>query len=326
MPTNFIVQTGNGQVFLSWDQMATAISYVVSRSLDGITYVAQPTITGSPLANYYLDTTATAGTTYYYQVLAENGSGNSPSTTAQSCTPAAVGQVSLGWVRLHAQLRADLLNSQFVSLPEWNMYLTNSYKELYDLLAQKFGDDYFVTTPYSFTTVGGTQLYALPGDCYKLMGVEISANPADTTSWVSIPKFEFADRNKFNGPNIYNFYRLTNIRYRMNGSNLMLVPSAQGGQTVQIWYAPRPQTLMRDFDLLDGISGWEEYVIVDAAIKARVKQESDVTELYTQKMALKQRIEEAAENRDVGEPECVSDVVSRNGWSDYGGSYGRGGL
>lgn len=58
----------------------------------------------------------------------------------------------------------------------------------------------------------------------------------------------------------------------------------------------------------DGVSGWEEYAIVDAAIKALVKEESSATELAVAKAGLLTRITEEASARDIGSPPMVSDV------------------
>ena len=324
VPTNFNVQTGQGTVYLSWDQIQTTTSYVVQRSADNLTFATIATISGSPLANFYTDSTVTAGTQYWYQVAAANGSGTSSYTSSVAVIPAPVGQVSLGWIRNLSQLRADLANSQFITTVEWNSYVTEAYKELYDILVQKFGDQYFATSTYTITTDGVTQLYPLPADFYKGALVEAALNPADQNSWVTLRRFNPIQKNLWNYPNVYTFYGITNLRYQFTGNYLQLVPIAQGNQTIRIWYSPRPQTLMADTQLLDGISGWEDYVVVDVARRARDKMEKDTTSLLMEKTALKQRIEEAAENRNVGDSETISDSRIRNfSWSETDG-YGSG--
>lgn len=60
---------------------------------------------------------------------------------------------------------------------------------------------------------------------------------------------------------------------------------------------------------VDGVNGWEEYLVVDAAIKALQKEESDVSVLLAQKALLQRRIESAATNRDAAEPARVVDVT-----------------
>jgi len=66
---------------------------------------------------------------------------------------------------------------------------------------------------------------------------------------------------------------------------------------------------------MDEINGFEEYIIIDAAIKCLIKEESDVSVLLAQKQQIMQRIEAMASNRDAGEPERVTDVY------DYGWGY-----
>lgn len=113
------------------------------------------------------------------------------------------------------------------------------------------------------------------------------------------------------------------MQYRMVGKQIRFIPTPAGNQQIGLWYYPRMRTLLADTDILDGIGGWTEYVIVDAAIKALRKEESDTTLLNEQKMMLKKRIEEAAQNRDAGQGDTVSDTRS---WDNkFGSPFGNGG-
>lgn len=70
-----------------------------------------------------------------------------------------------------------------------------------------------------------------------------------------------------------------------------------------------------DATTLDGISGWEEFVVIDAALKARIKEESPVQELMAQKAAMRIRIIDTAANRDASIPSRVTDTQSIDiGW------------
>lgn len=311
----------------------------------GATFIASSA--GSGTGTGKVQTGLLTGVQYFYKVAATNGSGTSAYSSSQAIIPCDAGKDCLGNLRLYAQQRADKVNSNFITTAEWNKYITESYKELYDIIIQKYGDDYYSAIPFTFVTSGSKQLYELPNGkiislaiptpegnstspvepspaLYKLLGVEVALNFNDPNSWVSLRKFEFVQRNLWNYPNVYTFRGVTNLRYRINGNNLYLVPQTQAGQYIRIWYAPRPNVLIQDIDMVDGVSGWEEYIVVDAAIKAMAKEESDVSVLMAQKMALLQRIESAAENRDVGEPETVSDSKMRNlAWTDDSG-YGSG--
>lgn len=65
---------------------------------------------------------------------------------------------------------------------------------------------------------------------------------------------------------------------------------------------------------MDEFNGWEEYVIIDAAIKCLQKEESDVSVLAMQKQAIIDRIEAMASNRDAGEPEVTTDLNQDYSW------------
>ena len=62
----------------------------------------------------------------------------------------------------------------------------------------------------------------------------------------------------------------------------------------------------------DFYSGWDEYVIVSAAISALIKEEADVSALFAIKQQLADRIIAVSEMRDLGEPTTVTDVSSYN--------------
>lgn len=326
-PSGFIAQSAQGQAILNWNQAPLATTYYINRSADNVTF----TTIGQTSSLQYQDITGTLNVVYYYQIQAATLIASSLPTVSLAAQSLKPGQATLGNIRIESQQRSDLVNSFNITTQEWNSMISQSYKELYDILIQKFGDDYFIQVPYSYLTSGQidpvtqAQTFPLPNDFYKLMRVEVALNPQDPNSWITLRKFEAIQANLWNYPNVYTFYGITNLRYRLWGTNLQIVPISAAGQTIRIWYSPRPNQLISDTDLVDGISGYEEYVVTDVCIKALAKQESDVQVFALQKAALLKRIEEAAENRDVGSPETVSDSRRRNfAWSDPsdGGAYG----
>ena len=344
IPSNFNVQTANQQVLVSWNQSAGATSYLVRRSQDNVTFTLLATITGSPLATSYLDTTAALGTNYYYQVAASNVSGTSPYTQAQSATPMPTGEMTLSQIRLQAQQRADRVNSNFVTMPEWNLYINQAMYELYDLLITVY-EDYYIAPPVQFVANGSQYLFPLPNGVltfedginplntvvaapfYKLSGVDMALNNA-TNGYVTVNKFNFIDRNNFVYPNTSStIYGVFNLQYRVMGNNLMFIPTPSGGQALRIWYIPRLPTLLQETDTTTtGISGWNEYIIVRAAKYALDKEESDTTKLDQELIFLKGRIEETAANRDDGQPDTISNTRTPWGPNSTGyGPNGRGG-
>lgn len=312
-------------------------------------------------------------------------------------------QISLGGLRLQSKQRSDLENNPMVSDSEWNSYISLSYKNLYDMLISAYGDDYYVATPYQFT-LSGAQQYTLPDGSptyldtsgsvspkfYKLLGVDLQYS-ASPSGYVSLQRFEFIERNRYSYPNTtVNANGYTNLRYRISGNNLFLVPPPATGQAVRVWYAPAPTSLQfilsastnllstsigsmsattgvtsgmnvfgtgipsnttvvsvattsmvlsnaanapyvnqtlsfwNDSTLVEGISGWEEFIIIDSAIKAQIKQESDITTLMMQKQEIVGRIEAMKNGRDAGQAHHVSDAMALNGGQDGGWGSGNG--
>ncbi len=229
----------------------------------------------------------------------------------------ATGDVTLEDIRTELRQRIDRVNSQFFTDEELNGYISQSYKELYDVLIQKFGDDYYVADPYEFTT-DGSETYDLPEDFYKLLGVDCQFNGSSSgNGWVTLRQFMFGERNAYTLPNYQAFYGITNVRYRLRDNKIWFMPIPQSGQLMRLWYTPVPDTLTADADIVRGVSGWTEYIVCDAAIKCMVKEESDPNAFAAQKQALLQRIESAAANRNSGAPQVVTDI-HQSFWP-YGG-------
>jgi hypothetical protein len=223
--------------------------------------------------------------------------------------------VTLLDLRTRARQRADMESTGFISDSELNTYINSSYAELYDLLVSKFGSDYFVSSPYTFTTSANVDQYPLPSGFYKLLGVDFKISG---TNWRTLKRFEFSDRN-ISG--IWDVYNTELIRYRLLGSNILLSPVPTGACQLRAWYIPLPDVLANDTDSFSGLNGYEEYVIIDAAIKMLTKEESDTSALRADKAAMKKRIEDMADSRDVGSPCSVQDTNGIEGWSLYFNSY-----
>lgn len=311
-PTNVVINQGSSSNYLSWDLMSTATSYKVKRSTDGVTYSQVST----PSVPNYQDTTATVGTMYYYQVAASNSDGDSSYSSAVQMVPCLPGQRSLYEVRLMAQQRADRVNSNFVTKSEWNSYINQAYYELYDLLITA-NEDYYVAPRLTFTTDGSSS-YSLPTGAassysgapafYKMYGVDLGLDSSQN-AWVTLKKFNFISRNRYVFPQVTtSLLGIFNMQYRVVGSKIQFIPTSVSGQTIGLWYFPRLTTLLADTDIMDGFSGWEEYVIVRAAKYALDKEESDTSRLTEELLFLKQRIEETASNRDAGQPDTISNT------------------
>jgi hypothetical protein len=198
-------------------------------------------------------------------------------------------------LRDRAKQESDNVGQSFITDTEWNNYIAASYQELYGLIVTAFGNDYFVQTPlapYTFTTDGVNESFVLPAEFFKLLAVDIQLSAPNY--WVGLRPFQMSERNDF-------------------GYLGTMVPMA--GQTIRLLYVPRATVLTADVDVVDGVNGWEEYIIVDACIKALTKEESDTSSFVSRKAEILKRLEGEITNRDAGSPACVADVQRRRGRS-----------
>ena len=216
--------------------------------------------------------------------------------------------ITLAELRTRARQRADMEESQFVSDSELNGYINNSIAELHDILVQSYSSDYYISS-YSFNTVSQQDSYDLPDDFYKLRGVDAALNGNDP---YTLRPFNFNERNRFRNFGVWSLLGIANIRYRIVGNQLTFSPTPDGVTAITLWYVPVATELVADTDELRDFNGYNEYIIIDAAIKMAQKEESDVSVLAAQKAAIIQRLNAAAQNRDIGSSESVSDIYAEN--------------
>jgi hypothetical protein len=340
---NIILQTGNGQNYLTWNLIAGVPSYTVQRSTDGVTWAT----IASPTTNLYLDTSVVIGTNYFYQV--SGGTGFSASQP-NSITPCAPGQINLGYLRYQTRLRCDQPKSNFCTNDEYNYNINNSGMELYDLLVTKFGEDYFLANPLiivsssqlSYPLPNGTNypLSAQPGGgtgfapgCFKVYGMDFNSYGAqlnNTQGWVSMSRFNWADRNKYNillgaaSNNVAGQYCA--LQFREMGEQVYIIPT-NSGQYFRLWYVPLNAQLLQDTDMLPfGYSAWWEYIVVDAAAKVLAKRQflDQAQELLNRKAQLEIRIETTAANRNVGQPNTATNSRNTMGDPNFSGPGGSG--
>ena len=328
-PQNLTAEQADGNILLSWNGSLAATSYQIQRSTDGVNFTNLAVTT---TAVQYVDAfpSVTVGIQYYYQVAGININGTSTYSSIVSMIAAPPAEMSLGELRLRAQQTADRVGSQFVVNSEWNAFIRLAMYELYDILMTSY-EDYFASKHVFIQTNGHQADYPLPDGAtnyldfsytgtsgtpapafYKLAGVDLNLNTSTITpSRVSLLRFDFIKRNQYVYPNSTStIYGVYNMRYRVMGNFLKIIPTPAGNQTLIMWYSPRLPALLQDTDLTTiGVSGWLRYVIVRAAKYALDKEEgTDTSSLDNEILFLKNRIEQAASNRDAGQADTISET------------------
>lgn len=216
-------------------------------------------------------------------------------------------------LRTRVRERADMVGSTFVSDTELNGYINSSYQELYDKLVEAVQD--YNITQFDFTIASGNT-QAVPAAFYKVRGIDdLSSVPSKT-----VRKFNFNERNDYAYPpvTVSPSSEFSDVTYRLIGNNLLFLPAELAPRSYKLWYVPVPTALSGDSDTADGIQGWNEYVVVDAAIKCLIKEESDVGELLRAKKGLNDRIDNMKHDRDQSQPEKVARVRNKKYYGRLG--------
>jgi hypothetical protein len=221
--------------------------------------------------------------------------------------------VTVSQIRDNARALADMENGNFVSPELWIKFIDKAYKKLYDLLVSKF-EDWFTGDPLAFTVASGQSTYTLPEDFYKLRGVDRDLGGGE---YLEIMATNLMHRNRRSLSSLRNGL-YTRVQYILIGNKLRFVPADLAPGSYQLWYVPLAQTLTDEADTIDGVNGWEEYIELSAAKLALMKEESDTTQIQLELDRLERRIEEMAQNRDLGATSRVLDVTADNhGCQDF---------
>ena len=237
-------------------------------------------------------------------------------------------------LRDEVRQRADMVNSAFVTNAEVNRCINESWAHMYDQLLAT-GEDYYLKYVDIPATAGGYFDFAsytsstggAATDVYQVRGVD--ARYSDQVV-LNVPRFNWEERNVYSAAApLIPYYPIVAYRVIQNpttgNDSIHLIPDNQstGAQNLRVWYYPNPKVLASDSDTLDGRSGWEEWVIIDAAIKLLTKEESDTSSLERQAARVWARILNAAQNRDAGQAKRITDVNLNTGSWPYSHGYAR---
>ena len=161
-------------------------------------------------------------------------------------------------------------------------------------------------------------------DVYQVRGVDASRS-GDFT--VNVPRYNWEERNVMSSGLLTPASGLS-AAYRVTQNptsgldSLTLIPATGTGFTgFRVWYYPNPKELVFSSDFIDGRSGWEEWVVVDAAIKLLAKEESDTSALEREAGRVWARVTAVAVNRDAGQSKRITDVSLNNGSWPMDGMY-----
>lgn len=212
-----------------------------------------------------------------------------------------------------ARQRADFVSSTYLTdSTELLTWCEDSYKELYDLIAEAYGDQYLQVRSDVTVTSGVTALSSVL--VHKLIRVDRAINGMK----VPLVPFNFADVVI---PVDEQDWGTQTIQYALEGDSLWTLPSPTGSETVTLYYVARATLTSLSGTIHATAEPWAEYIVVDLAIKMRVKEESDTADLRMDKEALRRRIVQVGTPRDHARAMRTIDVryfdeVAEDVWGD----------
>lgn len=205
---------------------------------------------------------------------------------------------TLAQLRTSVRLRGQYERSADITDAILTEFVNEAIAEVYDLIVGKYDDYYTVLSP-TFQFTAGVDTYPLPTAHYKLRKVEIQM---DATRWRRLYP------HAIEAAHLYTTWGLLSksYRYRLQGQNLVFVPTPMAVETLRIYYIPVAPRLVNADDTFDGINNYEELVIQLALLRCKSREELPSDEIEREIQRLQMRILKASDARDAAEPFYLS--------------------
>lgn len=227
--------------------------------------------------------------------------------------------VSLGQIMQRVRQRANLEGATtFIPDPELIDTINVAVADWYDLVTlTTFGGQYY-RTPWPILTVNGQSAYPLAPNHGRIISVD--ANITGNSYAISAAPYQEEQRNMFKLlPFIGWSFGIQSIWYQQQGQLINFLPTPTGNYNVVINYLPMTPVLSNPgTDFLVSWNGWEERIVLDAAINLLIKDgQSDMIPALQARMDRQtQRIEHAAAQADLNAIEGVHETEAYGNWGN----------
>jgi hypothetical protein len=200
----------------------------------------------------------------------------------------------------------------FIPPEELTSNINGSIAEWVDEVRGTTWNGTYSRASYSFNTTNGRQTYQLPADFLSLLSVDVFITGGSPV--ISATAYQEEQRNAFrNYPVMFGWGSSRPVHYQLQGGSISFIPVPQGAYRVTLNYVPTAPQLSDPDDFIDSINGWEEFIVLDAAIKCLGKsgQNEDIPRLEGRLERQRERIRAMAPRRDQYAAEVVHAVVNR---------------
>lgn len=225
--------------------------------------------------------------------------------------------VTLATVRTLVRQRTDTVNTTFVTDTELNGWINDSASELWDLLVEAYGEDYY-TTVSDISTTANQEFITIPTGLYQLKGVYSYITRGSDRIRAPLSRSSLLDMlsdQRTPGWTVSAGY--CDASYRIVADRIYVAPLPTAVHTLELWFIPTFPQLTVDGSTFDSYNGWHEYVVCDVAIKVATKDQADPSVFAAQKAAMKERISRLKTERDAGQNNYIQNLAY-SGWNSYG--------
>lgn len=194
---------------------------------------------------------------------------------------------TLAQLRQRVRELVDIEGNRHFTDSEVNSRISSAYAKYYAKLVAS-GLGYAGEKTQTIFTVG-TNTYAMPTDHMSTLRVDYRYS---TELWQELEEVLVQEINRYQTTGSQAF------GFRLVGGNILLYPTPPSGQTYRHIYVPAPADLTTDTQTVDGVAGFEDAVVLDAAIRCLIKKEdADTSSLLRERDLVDARIQEEAEMR-----------------------------
>lgn len=187
-------------------------------------------------------------------------------------------------------------------------YMSDAEQEVFNLIMEE-DEGFFQTTNSTIDYVDGTQEYALPSDCVKVVLVErTDVDPDKTLHPIRMQdKLQYEPASgAFTTDGDYEYYYIS-------GTNIGIVPTPDENATnnLKIYYIASPAVVSSGssaFTVPDAY-GAHRLICIKTAITAKLKGDEPVTDLRTVEARLEARLKTSLVSRQTQEPHYVNYIA-----------------
>lgn len=238
---------------------------------------------------------------------------------------------TLGDLIRRCRARFDAGQSQYITDDEWTALINEAAAHLHNWLITT--NEGYVWKTWNVVLANNQRDYNLPADFHKDLQVYMTSyNPGLPASVAAYrPLRRLMPEEYRGGSSAYIRGPFPTVAgYTLMGNIIRISPVPNNPPSnigIEVQYAPTYTAMVNTLDSPDMAvaPGWDEFVVNQVVINARLKEESDVTQLQQQQAIIKQQIESDMMSRDLGRAEHVVDADRGYGFGFPYGNWGLGG-